>query len=103
MVWDIKKNKKDISDICVVYSINYMLNKSILEHISIQELQSKIEFLRAYNIPYLDKFGKLIDIFSMSSKDMQDKYNISLEEIINKYYIKNKRKMVYYKKNPNRI
>ena len=87
-------NKKAILDICALYSIDYKLNKAILEHISIQELQSKIEFLRAYSIPYLDKFGKLIDIFSMSSKDMRDKYNISLEEIINKYYIKNKRKEV---------
>ena len=33
----------------------------------------------------MDSTGKLIDIFSMSSIDIQDKYDISLEAIIDTY------------------
>ena len=33
----------------------------------------------------MDSIGKLIDIFSMSSIDIQDNYGISLESIINTY------------------
>ena len=73
----------------LVYNIDKNKNKTILSRISIQELQSKIEFLKAHNIPIVDENGLLIDIFSMSSPDMKEKYGISLEEIISEYYIKN--------------
>lgn len=87
MIWNIKKNKEEIDNICTQYNIDK--NKYILSHVSIQELQSKIEFLKSHNIPIVDENGLLIDIFSMSSPDMKEKYGISLEEIINEYYIKN--------------
>ena len=89
MVFDIKKNKKEINNICEQYNIDKNKNKTILNHISMQELQSKIRFLKAHNIPIVDNNGLLIDIFSMSSPDMKAKYGISLEEIISEYYIKN--------------
>ncbi|MBR4617811.1 MAG: Helicase associated domain protein [Bacilli bacterium] len=89
MIWNINKNKEGINNICGQYNIDKDKNKIILSHISIQELQSKIEFLKAQNIPIVDKNGLLIDIFSMSSPDMKEKYGISLEEIISEYYIKN--------------
>ena len=44
-----------------------------------------------HNIPIVDEKGLLMDIFSMSSTDMSEKYGISLEEIINQYYIKNQK------------
>ena len=43
--------------------------------------------IKEYSI--VDENGLLIDIFSMSSPDMKEKYGISLEEIISEYYIKN--------------
>ena len=89
MIWNIKKNKEEIDNICTQYNIDKNKNKYILSHVSIQELQSKIEFLKSHNIPIVDENGLLIDIFSMSSPDMKEKYGISLEEIINEYYIKN--------------
>ena len=88
-VLNIKNNKEEINNICVQYNIDKDKNKTILSHISIQELQSKIEFLKAHNIPIVDENGLLVDIFSMSSPDMKEKYGISLEEIISEYYIKN--------------
>ena len=38
------------------------INKKIISHISIQELKSKIEFLRENNIPLVDDKGKLHEI-----------------------------------------
>ena len=89
MIWKTKKNKEEIDNACIQHNIDKNKNKTILSHISIQELQSKIEFLKAHNIPIVDENGLLIDIFSMSSPDMKEKYGISLEEIISEYYIKN--------------
>ena len=89
MVWKTKKNKEEIDNACIQHNIDKNKNKTILSRISIQELQSKIEFLKAHNIPIVDENGLLIDIFSMSSPDMKEKYGISLEEIISEYYIKN--------------
>ena len=89
MIWKTKKNKEEIDNACIQHNIDKNKNKTILSHISIQELQSKIEFLKAHNIPIVDENGLLIDIFSMSSLDMKEKYGISLEEIISEYYIKN--------------
>ena len=91
MIWCVKKNKQDIINICVDNDIDYVKNKNILNHISKQELQSKIEFFKAYNIRLVDNNGVLIDIFSMSNPDMKEKYGISLEELISEYYIKNQK------------
>ena len=88
MVWNVRNNKLEINDLCIQNNIDVEKNKIILSHISIQELQSKIEFLKANNIPILDENGLLNDIFYMSSYDMKEKYGISLEELISEYYIK---------------
>ena len=82
-----KENTDIITDICNNNNIDLNINKSILTHISIQELQSKISFLQENNIPITDNQGKLHEIFSISNINMQAKYNISLEELISKYYI----------------
>ena len=76
--------------VCEEYNIDYSLNKTILKHISIQEFQSKIKFLKEHNISIVDNKGLLIDIFSMSSLDMKEKYGFYLEEIIT-YYTTKKR------------
>jgi len=88
MIWSVKKNKEEIISICKQYNVDYEKNKTILEHISIQELQSKIEYLNANNISLVDADGLLIDIFTMSSFNMQEKYGVSLEELISQYYLK---------------
>ena len=90
MIWDIKKNNEEIYNLCEQYNIDIERNKTILKHISIQELKSKIEFLKVNNLEIVGENGALIDIFSMSSPDMKEKYGISIEEIIDEYYVKNK-------------
>lgn len=91
IVLNVKKTKEEIKNICTMYNINYQKNKTILSHISIQELQSKIEFLQSRNISITNEDGLLHEIFSMSSINMKEKYGISLEEIICEYYIKEKK------------
>lgn len=86
MIWDVKINKGKIENLCIENNIDMKINKKNISHISIQELKSKIEFLRENNIPLVDDKGKLHEIFTMSSANMQVKYGVSLEELINKYY-----------------
>ena len=90
MVWDIKKNKEEISNICKQYNIDTNINKTILNHISTSELTSKILFLMSNNIDITSNKGKLHEIFSMSSSNIFNKYNITLEQLIEEYYINNK-------------
>ena len=72
-------------EICIKHNIDLKMNDKIIERISKIELISKINFLEASNLELVDNTGKLIDIFSMSSHDIEDNYGISLETIINTY------------------
>lgn len=83
-----RKRNQVIEDICLSNSIDIKLNKSILAHISIQELTSKIKFLNGLNLQITLNDGKILDIFSLSNKDMKEKYGLFLEELVNKYSLK---------------
>ncbi len=72
-------------EICIKHNIDLKINDKIIERISKIELISKINYLEANGLKLVDNTGKLIDIFSMSSIDIQDKYGISLETIIDTY------------------
>ena len=95
MVWNIKNNQNQVQEICNVNNININVNKDILSHISIQELVSKIGYLKANNIKLTDNSGKLHQIFNINSVDLEKKYGISFEDLITTYYLdKNKNKGV---------
>ena len=95
MVWNIKNNQNQVQEICNVNNININVNKDILSHISIQELVSKIEYLKANNVNLTDNSGKLHQIFNINSVDLEKKYGISFEDLISTYYLdKNKNKGV---------
>ena len=95
MVWNIKNNQNQVQEICNVNNINININKDILSHISIQELVSKIEYLKANNVNLTDNSGKLHQIFNINSVDLEKKYGISFEDLITTYYLdKNKSKGV---------
>ena len=72
-------------EICMQHNINLKMNDKIIERISKIELINKINYLEENNLELLDNTGKLIDIFSISSIDVQDNYGISLETIIDTY------------------
>ena len=87
MVWSVRKNKEEVNYICNQYNIDTDMNKEVLAHIPIQELSSKISYLEQKGINIVDEKGNLHEIFSMSNINMQSKYDISLEELIDKYYV----------------
>lgn len=95
MVWNIKNNQNQVQEVCNINGININVNKDILSHISIQELVSKIEYLKANNIKLTDSSGKLHQIFNINSVDLEKQYGISFEDLITNYYLdKNKSKGV---------
>ena len=74
-------------EVCEIYGIDVDKNKTVIEHISIQELIAKIVYLNENKVPIISSSGKLHEIFSISSIDMREKYGLDLEELINTYYI----------------
>ena len=72
-------------EICIKHNIDLKMNDKIIERISKIELISKINFLEASGLELVDNTGKLIDIFSMSSLDIEKNYGLSLETIIDTY------------------
>ena len=88
VTFNVKKTNQEIMDICASNNIDTKLNKTILTHISLEELTSKIEFLKEHNLSLTLDDGKLSEIFSLSNKDMKEKYGVSLEELISKYSLK---------------
>ena len=74
-------------EILMQHNIDLKINDKIIERISKIELISKINYLEASNLELVDNTGKLIDIFSMSSSDIENdpRYGISLETIIDTY------------------
>ena len=87
MVWNIKSNQNQVQEICNTNGININVNKDILSHISIQELVSKIEYLKANNVNLTDNSGKLHQIFNINSVDLEKQYGISFEDLISTYYL----------------
>ena len=72
-------------EICKNHNIDLKINDKIIERISKIELISKINYLEANSLELVDNTGKLIDIFSMSSLDIEKNYGLSLETIIDTY------------------
>lgn len=86
-VWWIKTEETRIDSVCDFYGINTELNFDVLNRINYYELNAKINFLLSNNLP-LTTNGKLHEIFSMCSANMEQNYNISYEDIIKNYYNK---------------
>lgn len=91
IVWNIRTSVQETKDICLQYGIDYKFNINVLKHISNIELVSKINFLLDNGESIVD--GKrLHGIFSMSSMVMHNIYRLTLEELINKYYIRDSKR-----------
>ena len=83
MIWNIRKNKDEVKDLCDEYGIDYKKEKSILKK-SYLELYAKINFLKANNIPIVLE-GKLHEIFFMADLNMQAKYQVTIASLIETY------------------
>ena len=73
-----------IKALCKELNINIEINKLLLSK-AYGEVYAKVCFLIENNIPISDMSGQINKIFFMSDINMQKEFNISLEEIINKY------------------
>ena len=91
MVWDVKKNREEVKDVCTKYGINVKKNSKIIKNISLKEFKSKIEYLNVQGIPYVTN-GVLHEIFNMSSRDIEKKYGVNLAFIITNFYVDDKGK-----------
>ena len=85
MIWDTKKNKTDIENLCKDNTIDIKKNKDIINHISFTEFKAKLLFLKDKCLNIVDENGILHEIFSMSSMNMKLKYGVSLEDLVNMY------------------
>ena len=91
MVWDVRKNREEVKDVCTKYGINVKKNSKIIKNISLKEFKSKIEYLNVQGIPYVTN-GVLHEIFNMSSRDIEKKYGVNLAFIITNFYVDDKGK-----------
>ncbi len=89
MIWGIGKNQENVNSLCLQYGINI---NDLKRNISYHELVVKIEYLLQNDLPlYID--GKICDIFNMSNINMQVKYGISTQELVENYYIEEQAKV----------
>ena len=79
-----KENKELIKELCKEYNIDIKINKDIF-NIPYSEVYVKLCYLIQYELPIVDNDGNINNIFYMSDINMQAHYNISLDELINKY------------------
>ena len=87
MVWSIKKETDKKYKLCEEYQIPY----EEAENISYQELYAKTMYLIDNNIPVTNN-GILNPIYNMSNINMEIRYKVTLEELINKYQIKDRKR-----------
>ena len=92
MVFDVRKNKSLIYDLCQVYGIDEKKNKAILKDIPYSEIVAKLKYLEEQQMPItITNNGLLHEIFNISNQALQEKYGISLEELIEQYSLTEKR------------
>ena len=87
MVWEIRKKTEEKVELCEKYQIPY----EEVWYVPYEEIYIKTMYLMDNNIPII-KNGKLNQIYNMSNINMEIRYKVTLEELINKYQIKDKKR-----------
>lgn len=85
--WSVKVNTDTIIKLCEEKQIDVFLNEKVIARTSYIEFASKVNYLEINNIPFTEN-GYLHPIFMMSNAAILEEYQISLEDIIDKYYKK---------------
>ena len=88
MRFETRKQQEKKKELCLTYHISGEENDKIVSHISYQELDAKVNYLLSNNIPVTTTDSKLHEIFTMSSKNMEEKYGINLEQMVEQYATK---------------
>ena len=87
MIWSVKKEADKKNELCEEYQIPY----EEVQNISYQELYAKTMYLIDNNILVTNN-GMLNPIYNMSNINMEIRYKVTLEELINRYTKKEKEK-----------
>lgn len=101
MVWtnkinhDISKYLRKLKESDNPIIIDEKINADILNNISLIELESKIKYITDMGALPIDNTGRLIDIFTISNTDMEERYGISLEAMIESFEVSSARKLYY--------
>ena len=90
MAFNIKKNKSFIKKLCEYYGVDEKKNKAILKGIAYKEMIAKIKYLEERQIPITNNC-LLHEIFNISNEALQEKYGISLEDLVKTYVLEEKR------------
>ena len=87
MIWEPRKNKEQIEAICASHGIT-LDKKSPLYKKSATELRCKMAYLESIDVPVFEQDGesqKLNPIFFMSDADMQEKFHVSMSDLVHVY------------------
>ena len=83
-------NKKKIIELCDMYAISIEKNVGLLNK-AYYEIFAKIMYLIDNKISIIDNNGIANDIFFMADINMQNKYGISVTDLVSKYIVNSKR------------
>ena len=86
MVWNTNDNKKLIHDLCRKYIINIEINYMLLNRLSAQEFEAKINYCIANDIPIMNSWGELNEVFYLQDEQLKEKYGVTKGEIFDNYY-----------------
>ena len=84
MIWDVRKHAIEIEELCEEYNVDYNKYKDVLDTIPYSILLSKFKYLEINGLP-INASDVLHPFLTMTNLDMQAHYNISLEELLEKY------------------
>ena len=84
MIWNKSDNHINNFNLCNYYHLSNKLFKNIINRYSFLELNAKICFCLDNKL-HLESENEINPIFTMSSIDLKNEYNVSLEELIIKY------------------
>ena len=85
-IFSLKENKNEIETLCIDYGLSFKKYKQIFSRSSFDFMKMKILYLLECDLP-LEKNGELHEIFSMSNENMMATYNVSNEELYNRYIV----------------
>ena len=84
MVFEVSKNKEKNQGVCLAYDIDYKKYKKQIDVIPYTEFIAKVNYLNQNGIPFVIN-KELHPIFFTSSMNMQIRYGLTLEQMINNY------------------
>ena len=93
MRFNTKNDYKAIKQVCIKRGIDLEKNKQVLLTGSIYTFYVKVKLTIKLGLSLLDKNGKLNVLFYMSDGEFERRFGVSLEELVNRFELKDKPKL----------